>query len=357
LRGEPPSESAPAPAGGVLAPGGVQVAQAAPSAPAPAAAAPGGGLAIDPQTRRILGLHMLGARAGIPGLGGILSGSPDYQAAQERAKEAAKYPFASGLQTQGKDLDLRNAQQTPTGEMKDYEAYRKDQQMRGQQPISFFEWDTGRRKSGATMINTAEGMDAAQTRARIAIDTKAAEEIGTQAMAARRTLPLLDEVIRLAPLTPGGWGGPLAAQTAKAFSAAGIPVPEGASNAEVLQSISQRLIPIVREPGATAASEMDAYLRAVPGLMQSQEGRVKVAEMTKRMANRAIDIAKVYRSNVGSPDLFDKLAALDKPLFTEDQRAALQTAGGAASGTGAAAPPLAPGESRTYGGGTLRRNN
>jgi hypothetical protein len=182
------------------------------------------------------------------------------------------------------------------------------------------------KKNGATLINTAEGFEAAQTKARLEVDKEAAGAITKQATQARNLMPLVDEVVRLAHKTPGGWAGPMAANTAKAFSALGIDVPEGASNAEALQSISQRLIPIVREPGATAAAEMDAYLRAVPGLMQSQEGRVKVANMTKKMAQRTIDISNIYRNNLGAPDLPEKLAALDKPLFDTEERAEIERA-------------------------------
>lgn len=226
----------------------------------------------------------------------------------------------------------------PTADMKEYEAYVKDTQARGQTPMSLNAWDLQRRRSSATMINTAEGFDVAQAKARFTMDTAAAKDIAEQAIAGRRLVPLIDEVVRLADKTPGGWAGPVAATTAKALSGMGFPVPEGLSNAELLQSISQRLVPIVREPGPTSEKELNIYLRATPGLMQSQEGRVKVAEMTKAIINRTNEIAKVYRNNVGAPDLYDKLAALDKPIFSDDQRKALE---GAVASAGDAAPSSA----------------
>jgi hypothetical protein len=180
----------------------------------------------------------------------------------------------------------------------------------------------GRRVVGKA-VGPAEQLRQAQTTARVAIDTKAAEEIGTQATMGRRLLPLLDEVTRLADKTPEGWAGPVAASIARSAAGIGFPVSERMSNAELMQSISQRLIPIVREPGPTSERELNIYLRAVPGLMQSADGRKKVAEVTRALVQRTIDISTVYRDNVGALDLTEKLAKLDKPLLTNDQRRAM----------------------------------
>lgn len=181
------------------------------------------------------------------------------------------------------------------------------------------------------MINTAEGLEAAQTKARIAIDTKAAQEIGEQALTSRRLMPVVDELTRLADKTPEGYAGPLAASAAKAFSSLGLPVSEGMSNAEAMLALSQRLVPLVREPGATSQKELDIYLRSVPGLLQSEPGRKKIAEVTKTIMQRSIEIAGVYRQNVGAPDLFEKLSALDKPIMTDAQRAEIERLAGASS--------------------------
>jgi len=219
----------------------------------------------------------------------------------------------------------------PTGSIKEFEY--------GQKTPGFSDFLTQQNRSKAMMLNTAPGMEAAQAQARIAVDVATAKEIGKQAIAGQRVLPLLDEVVRLADKTPEGWSGPAASTMAKAFSAAGIPISEGMSNAELLQSISQRLVPIVREPGPTSEKELNIYLRAVPGLMQSAPGRVKVAEMTKRMIYRSVEIAKIYRENLGSPDLYAKLAEIDKPIFTDDQRAEIERLGGGAAAGATTSPP------------------
>ena len=156
----------------------------------------------------------------------------------------------------------------------------------------------------------AEETRKAQTSARIAVDTKAAQDVGTQATLARRLIPLVDEVVRRADTTPEGWAGPVAASLSRGFSAFGVPVTEKMTNAELLESVSRQLIPLVREPGATSERELANYLKAVPGLMQSAEGRKKIAGSMKSIMQGSIDIADVYRNNIGAPDLSEKLAKL-----------------------------------------------
>jgi hypothetical protein len=61
-----------------------------------------------------------------------------------------------------------------------------------------------------------------------------------------------------------------------------------------------------------------------------------IIDINRAMIQRSQEIAKTYRENIGSPNLYEKLAALDKPLFTDDQRAEMQRA------TAAPAAPLTP---------------
>jgi hypothetical protein len=211
------------------------------------------------------------------------------------------------------------------------------------------------KKAGATSINTAEGLEAAQLKARMGVDTDIAKEIGQQALAGMRLLPALDEVERLARETPGGFAGQLSASLSRGLSGFGIDVPKGWTNAEALQSISQRLVPIVREPGPTSEKELAIYLRAVPGLMQSEAGRLKVVAITRNLVLRANQIARVYRDNIGAPDLYDKLAALDKPMFAEEDLKEMEKLG---SGEQSSTPrPTRPAPSTLPPGWSVEREN
>jgi len=184
-------------------------------------------------------------------------------------------------------------------------------------------------------------------KARIGIDAQLAKEVGDQALQARRLLPLVDEALVLARKTPEGLAGPASAKIAQIAAAFGVAPTPGQSNAETLGAINQRLIPLVREPGSQSNAEMDAYLAAGPGLALTADGRVKIAEMTKAIGQRAIAVAEVYRDTIGDPSSVRraKLDALDKPLFTPEQRAAMQVASAPATtapavGAAGGAPPV-----------------
>lgn len=193
----------------------------------------------------------------------------------------------------------------------------------------FTTWDRANKTANATLINTAPGLEAEQAKARIAIDTHAIQDLSKKAVAGRSAMPLLEQVFRLADKTPGGWAGQASPVLARAFSGLGLEVPEGLSNAELLNSVSRQFIPSVRDPGSTSNYEQQLYTTAVPGLAQSQEGRVKIARMFKAQIERNNEILQIYRQNIGSPDLDKKLAALDaKPMFAAEDRKALEQAAG-----------------------------
>lgn len=207
----------------------------------------------------------------------------------------------------------------------------------------FTTWERKNKTAGATMINTAEGQDAAQMKARIAIDTHAIQDLSKKAVAGRSAIPLLDQVFRLADKTPGGWAGQASPVIARAMSGMGLPVSEGMSNAELLNSVSRQFIPSVRDPGSTSNYEQQLYQTAVPGLAQSVEGRQKIARMFKAQIERNNDILQIYRQNVGSPDLDKKLAELDnKPMFAPEDRKVLEQVAGTNAG-GASAAQASPG--------------
>jgi hypothetical protein len=164
---------------------------------------------------------------------------------------------------------------------------------------------------------------------RIEIDKKLASDAADQYAIGQRSLPLLDQVIGMANSTPSGHAAPVAKAVAAVLSSFGIPVSEGMSNAEVMQAVSQQLIPTVRQPGAQSNKEMDNYLATVPGISQSPAGRIQLAMMNKAMIARAGEIASIRRNNLGADDLDAKLAVLDnKPLFTPQQHAVMQAAQG-----------------------------
>lgn len=228
-------------------------------------------------------------------------------------------------------------------EQKNYVLYR---QQGGAE--DFTTWMRKNKTAGATLINTAEGLEAKQAGARIEIDRDAIKDLAKKAIAGRSALPLLEQFMRLADKTPGGWAGQASPMIARAMSGMGMPVPEGLSNAETLNTINRLMIPSIRDPGATANYEQQLYMQAAPGLAQSVEGRLKIARMFKLQIDRNNDLLKVYRTNVGKADLDEKLAELDnKPMFSPEDRKELERIAGAAQSSGAAPQQIQEGATAT----------
>lgn len=185
--------------------------------------------------------------------------------------------------------------------------------------------ETKLKTAGATLINTAPGLDAAQAQARIDIDKHAVAELSKKVANSRSALPLINQMIEMGDKIPGGWAGQASPFFAKALSTFGVAVPEGASNAELFQAASRQFIPSIRDPGSTSNYEQQLYSQSVPSLMQSVEGRKKVGIMFRAMNERNAEVLAVYRKNVGSPELDDKLKALDaKPMFSKEDRKLLE---------------------------------
>jgi hypothetical protein len=166
-------------------------------------------------------------------------------------------------------------------------------------------------------------------KARIELHKTAAVDARQIASTGQRLAPILDEIIRIADKTPQGMAGPIGAALAARVSALGFPVSESLTNAELMRSLSQQLIPTVRQPGAQSNAEMAVYSLAVPGLQQSAIGRLQIAHLNRAMIDRANEIANLREDNIGAADLNQKLTALhNKPLFTDEQRAIMHAGTG-----------------------------
>jgi len=159
---------------------------------------------------------------------------------------------------------------------------------------------------------------------RVKTDTEVATELTKNSAQIRTTLPILQQVAELARSAPGGQAGVIAAKLAPIMSALGMKVPDNISDAEALNATVFRLLPLVRQPGQVSNYEQQSYLSALPGLASSKEGRAKAIDMMLKLANRGIAVADLYRDNIGAADLNKKLAALDTPVFTKDEKAELE---------------------------------
>ncbi len=219
------------------------------------------------------------------------------------------------------EMRIQNIQKEmeATPDMREYSYAVRQAAQSGDQMPSFTNWLRENKRAGSTLINTAEGMDAAVTKAKLNSQQKALEKMQEAADNGNKALPAVNEIIRIADKTPSGYAGTMSPTAAKTLAALNITVPEGLSNAEKMNSLTRQLIPALRQPGAVSNYEDQTYLDAAPGLSQSAAGRKKIAEMFKLQIERNNEYVSTYEEYLGRPELRKKLAEVaNKPLFSEE---------------------------------------
>ncbi len=209
----------------------------------------------------------------------------------------------------------------------------------------------------------------------IKADTETLKQINEGAQQARTLVNMFtraEEAVRQVPEGTGAQLLPIVGQTARAL---GVDI-QGTSEAEVLNSLRNQLAGLQRIPGSGATSNLDMalYLQAVPRLGNTREGNLKLIDMGRRLMERRIQEAGVWRRNIGQPDIMEKLDELG-PIFSPEERRLLQqdampllnqTGGDVTNQRGgfSAAPPAAPPRPGTVlqgfrfrGGNPADRNN
>ena len=134
---------------------------------------------------------------------------------------------------------------------------------------------------------------------------------------------------------------PIIGQTARAL---GYDLP-GTSEAEVLTALRNQMAGLQRLPGSGATSDRDMalFLQAVPRLGNTREGNLALIDLGERLMRRRIDEARVWRENIGRPELMDRLDALGSVFSPEERQMLQQTLSSPAS-----PPPPGPGAVRRW---------
>ena len=206
-------------------------------------------------------------------------------------------------------------------------------------------------------------------------DTETLKQVNEGAQQARAMVNMFtraEEAVRQVPEGTGAQLLPIVGQTARAL---GVDI-QGTSEAEVLNSLRNQLASLQRVPGSGATSDRDMalYLQAVPRLGNTREGNLKLIDMGRRLMERRIQEAGVWRRNIGQSDIMEKLDELG-PIFSTEERRLLQqdampigdqSSGNVTNQRGgfSAAPPAAPPRPGTVlqgfrfrGGNPADRNN
>lgn len=179
------------------------------------------------------------------------------------------------------------------------------------------------RAADAGILTSEEGVKAEALKAVVAAHTQELQDLVKKSEAGRSMLPVLDTIAAISPSTPGGFAGQLAPIAQKIATTLGINWPGGV-NAELMLSLQRRMVPTVREPGATSNLEMSQYLQAVPSLYNSPQGRSVMVMMLKAQIMRNEQVRLAYEQNIGRPaDLQRALNRLDQTPLLDERQAAM----------------------------------
>lgn len=193
-----------------------------------------------------------------------------------------------------------------------------------------------------TNVNVDNRSESALLRA----DTDTLKDINTGATQARGLLSLFDRAETAIRNTPEGAGAQFAPIVGQLARSLGFNI-EGTSEAEVLRSIQNQMASLQRLPGSGATSDRDMalFLQAVPRLGNTRDGNLALVDMGRRLMQRRIEEAGVFRRHIGQPDLQERLDALP-PIFSEREREMLagtpQAPAGAAQGLMQQMAPTGP---------------
>lgn len=150
-------------------------------------------------------------------------------------------------------------------------------------------------------------------------DAATLQDVQRGANDARQLITLFDRAERAVNRVPEGQGAQLLPVIGQAARALGIEI-DGTSEAEVLRSITNGLAVLQRAPGsgATTDFEMRLYMQAVPRLGNTRQGNLMLIDMGRRLAQRRLAEADIWRRHAGEPDLMERLNALP-PVFSPEE--------------------------------------
>jgi hypothetical protein len=251
-------------------------------------------------------------------------------------KQAVAAQFgAPATATVGRDLiNTRTGQPIYRGQadsptsVSEYGFYADQEKAQGRQPLPYGQWDTARKKAGATSVPIQLGTQAPDGELRKKLDEGTAknwtawDEAGHVSAGQMQDMQMLDELIKVAPQ------GPLSGRLAEMF-------PGVSSAADAFNSIVKRVAPTMRAPGSGSTSdiEYDGFLRSLPALRNKPEANVAISEMMKAKAAinmERSDIISQYRQNqISRNDAEKRLSELNKrSIMTPAMRQMLAGLGG-----------------------------
>jgi len=207
----------------------------------------------------------------------------------------------------------------------------------------------GRPEVAKNLAQISDSLGKESREVRTAMQKEYLKPIFERASSINSLIPALDAAEKAIQAVPGGPAAQALNYYGKVASSLGLPVPEGSAQASILSSIGTQLAPIFKLPGAVSNAEMALYTTAGPSLGDTPEANKLKIDLMRALGARAKAIADIGYRYGCKPELFERLAEFDKPVFTEDQRKRLEQA------AGISAPKAKPPAAAPVGGARLVR--
>ena len=170
-----------------------------------------------------------------------------------------------------------------------------------------------------TSLTVDQRGETARDKALAEADAATLRNLSASAIDARRLLTLFDRAEAAVQRVPEGAGAQLVPALGQIGKRLGFEVA-GADEAEVLRSITNQLSVLQRVPGSGSTSdyEMGLYQQAVARLGNTRDGNLKLLALGRKLAERRIQEAGIFRQNLGKPEMEERLNELG-PVFSPEE--------------------------------------
>lgn len=220
------------------------------------------------------------------------------------------------------------ARERPTGVATDYDKHVAGAQSRGEQPLTFLEYQTQLKAAGRASTNvTVNGGDGADANLRKELDKGTGtawvdyQKQGANAGALTQDLEVLDELVTLAPQ------GAISGRLANA-------IPGVSSAGDAFNSIVKRVAPTMRAPGSGSTSDIEynGMLQSLPALRNKPEANSAILQIMRAKSavniERSAIVDQYSNREISASEARTRISEINKrSIITPELRSALEGLG------------------------------
>lgn len=190
------------------------------------------------------------------------------------------------------DLIARDAQ--PTDEMRNYQAYRREELAAGRTPKSSQEWQIERRQASRPQVTVDQRGENAFAQEAGKGTAKRFNEMVEQGFNARTMIGDISALRDLSTQIQTGVPAEITRQLGPYAEALGVPI-QGLAPAQAYQAIVDRMAPRMRVPGSGATSDFEArqFLRALPQLANTPQGNEMIQNTLEAVAQSQVQASEI----------------------------------------------------------------